>query len=347
MVRLVGRPPSEALARSAVQLIVHHLDLRLRHGAEVAALREVLAQRAVGVLVGPALPGVVGQAEVALRADGLGEQRVLGELLAPVERDGLAGPAAHRGHHRLPDRALPLRRRLPAGQEARGAVDHGDGARAARAPRDGVALPVARSRAPVGLGRALRDLVRYLDPAPPLGAVPAPAAPAAAPEPGGRPAAPYAAVEPARGDLAVDRGVADGEVGALEEDPALELLGRPSPLEDARPDELEPLGVVEQPGPAAPLPARLVAALRGRGPVEALARVAPQLPRHRRLVPADLARYLADAAPLAAHAHDVLALPDGKMLAPAHGRLLMMLSSQAPSYQGAVGRPSSGPLHLK
>ena len=50
---------------------------------------------------------------------------------------------------------------------------------------------------------------------------------------------------------------------------------------------------------------------------------------------------------LAAHAHDVLALPDGKMLVPAHGRLLMMLSSQAPSYQGAVGRPSSGPLHLK
>lgn len=83
---------------------------------------------------------------------------------------------------------------------------------------------------------------------PQLGLAAPPPAPAAAPEPGGRPPAPYAAVEPARGDLAADRGVADGEVGALEEDPALELLGRPSPLEDARPDELQPLGVVEQPG---------------------------------------------------------------------------------------------------
>lgn len=182
---------------------------------------------------------------------------------------------------------------------------------------------------------------------PQLGLAAPPPAPAAAPEPGGRPPAPYAAVEPARGDLAADRGVADGEVGALEEDPALELLGRPSPLEDARPDELQPLGVVEQPGPAAPLPARLVAALRGRCPVEALARVAPQLPRDRRLVPSYLARHLADAAPLAAHAHDVLTLPDGKMLVPAHGRLLMMPSSQAPSYQGAMVRPSSGPLRLK
>ncbi len=79
----------------------------------------------------------------------------------------------------------------------------------------------------------------------------------------------------------------------------------------------------------------------------AAARVARQLPRHRRLVPADRPGYVADAAPLAAHAHDLLARLDGKMAVAAHGSLLAMLSSQAPSYQGAVGRSCSAPLHLK
>lgn len=66
VVDLVGRPPSEALARPAVQLIVHHPDLLVRHRPEVAPLREVLAEQGVGVLVRPPLPRVVRQAEVAL-----------------------------------------------------------------------------------------------------------------------------------------------------------------------------------------------------------------------------------------------------------------------------------------
>lgn len=91
VVDLVGRPPAQALARPAVQVIIHRCDL-VAHGVEVAALGEVLAQQPVGVLVGPAVPRMVRRAEVALGADGLGEQLVLGELLAAVEGDRPAGP---------------------------------------------------------------------------------------------------------------------------------------------------------------------------------------------------------------------------------------------------------------
>ena len=347
MVDLVRRQIPQAPAGPAVELIVHHRDLPVAYGVQVAALGEVLPQQPVGVLVGPALPRVVRRAEVALRARRLGEQGVLGELLAPVEGDGLHGAAAHRRDHRLPHVPLPLGGRLPAGQVAARAVDHGDEARAAGAAGDGVALPVADARAGARLGGALGELVRHLDPPPQLGAVPALPPPAAAPEPRRRLAAAYAAVELARADPAVDRRVADGEAGALEEDPALQLLGRPAPLEHVRPDELEPLGVVEQAGAAARRPPLLVAPLGGRGAVEARARVARELPRDGRLVPAYRAGDLADALPLPEEAHDVLPLLDGKMSVAAHGSLLMMLSSQAPSYQDAVGRPFGRPLQLE
>lgn len=55
-------------------------------------------------------------------------------------------------------------------------------------------------------------------------------------------------------------GVVDGEIGTLEKDPVLELLGRPSPLDDARPDEPWTLGNFEQLWPAASSPACLAAA---------------------------------------------------------------------------------------
>ena len=53
---LGGGPEAERLARPAVELAGDLVEFCLCHAGETLALREVLAQQAVGVLVGPALP---------------------------------------------------------------------------------------------------------------------------------------------------------------------------------------------------------------------------------------------------------------------------------------------------
>jgi hypothetical protein len=61
---LLGRVgEGEALAWAVVEFVGDGVELRLADGAEVGALREVLAQQAVGVLVGAALPRGMGIAE--------------------------------------------------------------------------------------------------------------------------------------------------------------------------------------------------------------------------------------------------------------------------------------------
>ena len=137
----------------------------------------------------------------------------------------------------------------------------------------------------------------------------------------------------------VARSLRATELGApagLEPDPARDLLGRPAVLEDLALDQRAQRRVVEQPLAAAAQPPLLVAPLGGRGAVERPvgprpARVAPQLPRHGRLVAPDLAGDPADPGALPAKAHDVLALLDGKMRVPAHGGHLRCCLSQAPS----------------
>lgn len=64
---LQGRPEPEALAGPAVERNVHRGDLVVAGERELGALREVLAHQAVGDLVGPPLPGVVGQREAHAR----------------------------------------------------------------------------------------------------------------------------------------------------------------------------------------------------------------------------------------------------------------------------------------
>jgi hypothetical protein len=61
---------AQALARPAVEGIVHLLDLFAAHVVQGSALREEVAKEPVGVLIGASLPGMVGQAEEdrALRA---------------------------------------------------------------------------------------------------------------------------------------------------------------------------------------------------------------------------------------------------------------------------------------
>src|SRR4051812_17376169 len=65
---LSGRSPSERLARSAVESGGHSCEVVRIVPAQVGALREVLPQEPVGVLVRPALPRGVRVAEVDVRA---------------------------------------------------------------------------------------------------------------------------------------------------------------------------------------------------------------------------------------------------------------------------------------
>src|SRR3712207_4059715 len=59
-----GRPPAERLARSGVERRSHGREIVRAVRAQVGALREVLPQQPVGVLVRPALPRAVRIAEV-------------------------------------------------------------------------------------------------------------------------------------------------------------------------------------------------------------------------------------------------------------------------------------------
>lgn len=56
----------------------------LAEGREIDALGQVLAEQAVGILVGSALPRALGIAEVDLGIGGKGEASMIGEFLAPV-----------------------------------------------------------------------------------------------------------------------------------------------------------------------------------------------------------------------------------------------------------------------
>lgn len=67
MVYLPGAPPAVALARPAVEAIVRLPNLLVADGRQVRALREVLPEGPVGVLVGPPLPRAVREAEVGVR----------------------------------------------------------------------------------------------------------------------------------------------------------------------------------------------------------------------------------------------------------------------------------------
>src|SRR3954470_20554552 len=81
LVQSLGRcSPAERLSRPAVEGHRHGCKVLGAVRAEVGALWKVLAQKPVGVLVGAALPGAVGIAEVDLDACVDLQARVLGHL---------------------------------------------------------------------------------------------------------------------------------------------------------------------------------------------------------------------------------------------------------------------------
>ena len=100
---LVRRPVAQAFARPAVELIIHLLHALLAHARQRFALREVLAQEAVGVLVGAALPRMVWEREVELDVDVGRDLGMVRELLAAVERDGPERLALKGPRHLLSD----------------------------------------------------------------------------------------------------------------------------------------------------------------------------------------------------------------------------------------------------
>src|ERR1019366_8902371 len=104
--RLGGGLPHERLAWSGVECGCHALEVVPRVAAEVGALGEVLAQQAVGVLVGAALPRTARVAEEDLQAGREAEFGVPGHLgaLIPGQRSTqLLGQRRDRRSDRVAD----------------------------------------------------------------------------------------------------------------------------------------------------------------------------------------------------------------------------------------------------
>src|SRR5260370_36393734 len=91
--RFGRRPPAECLTRSSVELVSHVVEFSLGYASQGVAFREVLAEKSVGVLVGAALPGTAGVAEVDGDPGVDCETLVLGHLmtLVPGQRAPQAG----------------------------------------------------------------------------------------------------------------------------------------------------------------------------------------------------------------------------------------------------------------
>src|SRR3954447_26874424 len=100
LVQSLGRcSPAERLSRPAVEGHRHGCKVLGAVRAEVSALREVLAQQPIGVLVRAALPGAVGIAEVDLKTSVDPQAGVLAHLrsLIPGQRlPQLLGPGGDR-----------------------------------------------------------------------------------------------------------------------------------------------------------------------------------------------------------------------------------------------------------
>ena len=85
-----GGLPVEGLSGPAVECCGDRVEVASGVSGEVCAFGEVLAQQAVGVLVGAALPGAVGVTEVDVEAGIDSQLGVLGHLGALCQRGQLA-----------------------------------------------------------------------------------------------------------------------------------------------------------------------------------------------------------------------------------------------------------------
>jgi Carbamoyltransferase C-terminus/Carbamoyltransferase N-terminus len=268
---------AQAFAGSAVQLRGNAIAGALHEVGHAGALRQVLPEQAVGILVGPPFPGVVGRCEVEARGDPALEGGVAVELRAVIHGEGPYRSGL--GADQLVGAAVHVRpgapRQLADRDEAGLAFDHRQHA--------GAGLAGAQHRIPLPVPKA-RAVFR---PRRPGGDRPLPRQPAAAVV---RPVAlatllaraPEVAVElPARAlvrpEVPVDGLMTDRE-RALPLEPARDLLGAPVLAQEP----LDPLPVRRgkpaiAPGARPPPPGVPVRELRAIGAVAAAA-VALDLP---------------------------------------------------------------------
>ena len=83
---------AESLPGSVIQRGGERVAIALGEAGHAAPLREVLAQQPVGVLVGPALPGLVRSGEVEAGAGGRLDRRIAMEFGPVVRGDGADPP---------------------------------------------------------------------------------------------------------------------------------------------------------------------------------------------------------------------------------------------------------------
>ena len=158
---LAGLPEPQGLPRPVVELLGDRVQIALRARRQIRALREVLAQEPVGVLVGSPPPGGVRVAEAHVHAQRRGYRLVQRELAALVPGERVAhelGQPAHLPYYGI----LNLLGGVPVGQvQQDGEAGRALHERAYGAPVGGagyeVALPVAGHRPVLRLGRALGD----------------------------------------------------------------------------------------------------------------------------------------------------------------------------------------------
>ena len=160
----------QGFSGSFVELPGDGAELGLAEGRQVDAVRQVLAQQAVGVLVGAALPRAVRIAEVDLDVGCEGEAAVVGKLLAPVPGQrpaDVSGQLARLPDQRRDDGRGLLVRDLGQDHVARLALDQRHDMAAARS-RDKIAFPVPGHGAVLDAGRSFADRDRVLDLAEPV-----------------------------------------------------------------------------------------------------------------------------------------------------------------------------------
>ena len=90
-----GRGEIETFPRARVQAVRDGVQLALRVARQVRALGQVLAQQAVGVLVGAALPGAVRIGKEDLDREPLGRLLVLGHLFPAIIGQGYPQQGGH------------------------------------------------------------------------------------------------------------------------------------------------------------------------------------------------------------------------------------------------------------
>lgn len=149
--------PVKSLAWSDVQQVRKLIQLLLAVLGQVGALWQKLADKVVGVLVGPALPGTVRVSKVNSNPHLLSEFSVPGHFLALVIRHAYTSDQ----RHSIERRAEPFDRRrrrrvihIHQHQVAAGALNERPNRRGVVLPLDQVSLQMPRHQAVVILRRA-------------------------------------------------------------------------------------------------------------------------------------------------------------------------------------------------